>query len=265
MEKQLKWFLKSIETYNNLIQGELIETSKAIWLSHTFLIEKYLKDFQDIIVYKGFWSGYELYKKPYYRLITDVDFLVNESRYIELRNFFLDLGFKYYFQVRENSPLFVKKFEYVMSFYKNLLHFEIHKKIFPPYYLDIDTKKIFKRAIPWKFSLLTLPIEDQFIFSVLHFHKSSEKVIYWLWDIFILYPRVDLGKLKEVCNYYSIDYERFSKILENIKLGNIFESKFFKKNIKSYFLYFLLKILHHFYRDYKSISDWNKRANERLI
>ncbi|MCS7245256.1 MAG: nucleotidyltransferase family protein [candidate division WOR-3 bacterium] len=262
MEEQLKWFLKSVKTYNNLIEGELLEISKGFWFSHTHFIDKYLKDFHDIIVYKGFWSGYELYKKPYYRFITDVDFLVNEIRYIELKKLFLDLGFKYYFQVRENSPAFVKRFEYVMNFYKNILHFEIHKSIFPPYYLDISNKKIFKRAIPWKFNLLTLPIEDQFIFSVLHFHKSSQKVLYWLWDISILYSKVDLKKVKEVCDYYSIDYERFSKILENIKLGNIFESKFFKKSIKSYVFYFLVKILHYLYRDYDSISNWDKRANE---
>jgi len=233
MEEQLKFFLKSIETQNKLLNGELYELSKSYWITHSLFIKHYLKDFRDIIVYKGFWSGYEIYEKPYYRFISDVDFFVSNENYKKLREFFLDLKFNYYY-------IFPDK----IVFYKNFLCFEIHKRILPIYYIQIDSKKLLKRAINWKFNLLTFPIEEHFIISLLHFHKSAKKIIYWLWDIFILYSLVDLNKVKEVCKFYDIDYDRIIEIFNEIKMGNFLRQNiFFKKSLKNYVIYFFVKFI----------------------
>jgi len=244
MEEQLRFFLKSVENYNSILNGELYDYSKAIWIAHISFIENYLKNFNEIVIYKGFWSGYELYQKPYYRFISDVDFFVSDENYKKLREFFLDLKFNYYFQFSNKIPKFIKNsLEYEMAFSKNLLNFEVHRRLFPPYFIEIDSKKLLKRVVEWKFNLLTFPIEEQFIISVLHFYKSSQKIFYWLWDIFILLTLVDFKKIKEICNYYSIDYEKFIKILEEIKIGKfVRRNLFFKKNFKNYLTFFAFKL-----------------------
>lgn len=245
MNEQLKFFINSCKTYNEFLDGKLIEISKAHWIAYRLFIQNYLKDFNELIVYKGFWSGYELYEKPYYRFIADVDIFTHDKNYEKLRKFFLDFGFKSYFQFSEKIPKFLRyKFEYEALFFKNFLNFEIHRKIFPSYYIELDNKKLFKRAIEWKFNLLTFPIEEQFIISVLHFHKSAKKNLYWLWDIVILYSRIELKKVKEICKYYSIDYERFIEIFEEIKNGKFLEqNRFFKWNLKSWLKFVLFKTL----------------------
>ncbi len=239
MEEQLKWFLKSAEFQSYL------DFSKAKWIAHSLFVERYLKNFNNIVVYKGFWSGYELYKNPYYRFIADVDLFVDDENYNKLKGFFLDLKFQAEFNFPNRIPNFLKyKLEYVMSFRKNLLHFEIHRKIFPSYYIEVDSKKLLKRAIPWKFNFLTFPIEEQFIISVLHYHKSDKKNLYWLWDIVILHSRVNFLRINEICKYYSIDYKRFIEILDEIKMGScLMQNRFFKRNAANYLKFFTFKVL----------------------
>ncbi len=239
MEEQLKWFLKSAEFHSYL------DLSKAKWIAYSSFIDRYLKNFNDIVVYKGFWSGYELYEKPYYRFIADVDFFVDGYNYEKLKEFFLDLNFKNFSQFSNKIPKTLRYiFEYEMGFKKNLLFFEIHRKIFPSYYIEIDSKKLFKRAVHWKFNLLTFPIEEQFIISVLHYHKSAKKNLYWLWDIAILHSKVDFSRISEVCKFYSIDYKRFIEILDEIKMGScLMQNRFFKKNASNYLKFFTFKAL----------------------
>ncbi|MEO0203266.1 MAG: nucleotidyltransferase family protein [candidate division WOR-3 bacterium] len=254
MNEQLSFFLNSCKTYNQILDGKLLELSKSHWIAHKIFIENYLKDFNNLVVYKGFWSGYEFYEKPYYRFISDVDILTDDENYEKLEKFFLDLGFKSYFQFSRRMPKFLRyKLEYEALFYKKFLNFEIHRKIFPSYYIEIDRRKLFKRTIEWKFNLLTFPIEEHFIISVLHFHKSSRKNLYWLWDIFILYSRIELKSVREVCKYYSIDYERFIRIFEEIKNGAFLkQNRFFKKNFKNYAKFLIFKA---FQKVFKGTKD----------
>ncbi len=225
----------------------LFKISYMNFLRYKLVLRSLEDSFPKAIIYKGFWSNFFLYRYPGERFISDVDLLLLDEDYERAKNVLLERGFRKIDLV----PRMLEFLEWEAPMFKGKILIELHRRPFPQYYLDIPSRKFFKRALRWFGNFLRLPYEDNLILNVLHFHKSTRRSPIWLVDTVLLLEKVDRRKLEDTLRYYNIDKQTFESIVASmLKLELTWESPFYKHGfifregrLKRILIYVLLKSL----------------------